>query len=134
MRLRSMPSSLSSRAVLAGAATIAAVGSTLIAVPAAQAAAIRPATTTNLICIAESAGQSRGTVDCYVNPGGGVAPYTVTWAETGATGISIENQSELLVFCNPQTVVIVTATVKDSTGASAQTQLHRNCVTGTPIP
>lgn len=62
------------------------VGGALVGAPAADAAAIRPAVTTGFGCIAESVGRSEGTVDCYVTPAGGVAPYTMAWAETGDIG------------------------------------------------
>jgi len=133
MRLQGAPGSRSLRAMLAGTTAAVVVGGAFIAAPAADAASVRPTVTAGFICVAESVGRSEGTVTCDITPGGGVAPYTVTWSETGGN-IGSESQSELLVYCNTGSVVSVTATATDSTGARVQETLVRTCKTGVPIP
>lgn len=132
MRRSGPPSTRFLRTTLAGTATALVIGGALIAAPAANAAAIRPAVSATMGCVAESVGAAEGTVSCYVVPSG-VAPYSVTFSATGGN-IGYTDATSVIVYCNKGSVVNVTATVSDSTGASTQVHGSRGCKVGVPIP
>jgi hypothetical protein len=120
------------RAALACLAAAAATGATLFAAPAAQAAPAQPsAAGVSLACFAEAASYYSGTVDCYPTLSG-AAPFTVSWASTGGGQVYYSGPDEYYLGCGKGSTVVVTVTVTDATGATAQATRYGSCITGIP--
>jgi hypothetical protein len=99
------------------------VGAVLI-MPAAATGTVRPATALAISLDCQAIGNY--SYDCFAGVTGGVAPYTVHW-NNGKTGESTVGK------CGPNPKhAVVSATVFDSTGASASATSSFDCYGGSP--